>query len=276
MSHQWFRVTKSHPCIVCKHDSWCCIGQHHALCMRTESERPIQFKSGETGWLHPLDGDYAPPKPTRKDTDRPNLNVMNLLEGWYSDPSFPTMDLLANSLGVSVQSLALLGCVWAKPHHAWAFPMRNGDGGYVGIRLRSPDGKKWAVKGSKQGIFLPHGDPKKTALICEGPTDTASAITLGYYAIGRPSCSGGLFDILLALRRMNVSRVIIVGDNDDPGLQGAETLQRHLTVPSTVVILPCKDMRESVRCGLTKLVLDNMISKLKWTQPEINPSNDRS
>jgi len=104
-------------------------------------------------------------------------------------------------------------------------------------------------------------------LVVEGPTDLCAALSLGYYAIGRPSCSGGVPHIVDHVKRSRVKEVVIVADNDDPGIRGAKDLQRWLTVPSCLMVLPCKDLREFVKFG-DKSTIDSMINQLVWTQPK--------
>ena len=102
------------------------------------------------------------------------------------------------ALGVSVESLRRLGVGWSAKHRAWAFPMSNAAGDVLGIRLRLPGGKKLSVKGGKEGLVhsrrgplrLPSG--RLLLLIAEGPTDTAALLDLGFSAVGRPSCTGGV------------------------------------------------------------------------------------
>jgi hypothetical protein len=101
--------------------------------------------------------------------------------------------------------------------------------------------------------------------LCEGPTDTAAALSIGLYAIGRPSCSGGGPDILLAIKRLNIRRLIFVADNDDPGLRGADTLSSMVDIPHCLFTLPCKDMRTAVNKGMDAEVLEAMTKNLRWT-----------
>ncbi len=63
----------------------------------------------------------------------------------------------ASELGVSAASLGRLGSKWSWEHKAWAFPMRATNGTILGVRLRGLDGRKWAVVGSRQGLFIPDG-----------------------------------------------------------------------------------------------------------------------
>ena len=172
----------------------------------------------------------------------------------------------AGDLGVTASSLSRLGAAWAGPYRAWAFPMKDVDNKTVGIRLRAEDGSKWAVSGSKQGLFRPIGQPGEgePVLICEGPTDTAAMLDLGFFALGRPSCVG--CDDTLATMLKGVDAVI-VSDFDEPkqrpdgttwlpGKEGAEKLALALfrgRARSVKIIYPLvgKDARAWVQAGAT-------------------------
>lgn len=262
---QWVRVTPKNRCPICGKDTWCLIHREVVLCMRVVSNRPKLLKSGETGYLHkpnePVNYHPPPPRPVVSCVD-----CLGLLTRYRASATRGTAEL-AKSLGVSERGVHRLGAVWATDKRAWAFPMRDGHGAIVGIRLRADDGRKWAVTGSHQGCFIPYGAADKFALICEGPTDTAAGLTLGYYAIGRPSCSGGVTDIVRWTRHVGVTRVAIIADNDDPGLNGARTLANQLGTPTCTIVLPTKDLRKFVQMGGTKPVLDNLINGSVWRNP---------
>jgi phage/plasmid primase-like uncharacterized protein len=121
--------------------------------------------------------------------------------------------------------------------------MRDATGKIVGIRRRLPDGKKLSVKGGHEGLFTPIDlNGQSPLIVCEGASDTAALLSLGLMAVGRPSCSGGVgFLRTLCEHR----RVIIVADNDLPGIRGANELKVRLA-DATVVIPPAgvKDARE--------------------------------
>lgn len=235
------------------------------LCMRTVSDRPHTLKSGEEGYFHKLDSTVTAKRcdcsPRRPD---PVINVGKMMGEWISQTGPGMMEDLAERLSVGASSLKVLGCAWAAEHGAWAFPMKDGYGNLTGIRLRTNDGHKFAVRGSHQGVFLPNCDTTDTVLVCEGPTDTAAAITLGFYAIGRPSCAGGVADVVAALRRLKVRRAVIVSDSDEVGSRGAGMLQKHLPMPSALIVLPAKDIREFLRLGGTRDLLQTMINNLIW------------
>lgn len=226
--------------------------------MRVASDTPM--KNG--GYLHKHPGSAPPPQ---KREAPPAIHVAGLINQWKSHTFSLDIVNLSTLLGVSPLSLSQLECCWAEPHKAWAFPMHDGEGNLVGIRLRSKNGRKWAVRGSHQGIFYADGPPEKDpVLVCEGPTDTAAALTLGFYAVGRPSCSGGVRDTCVLVRRLGIRRVVIIADNDKPGLAGAEVLQNQLPCSSGVLVLPTKDMREFVNQGGTAKALSSLIKTVIW------------
>ncbi len=173
----------------------------------------------------------------------------------------------AASLGVSERSLGVIGCAWHASHSAWAFPMRDGQGKCVGIRLRTEAGKKFAVKGSRQGIFLPMCQPQSTAYIVEGPTDTAAALTIGLFAIGEPSCNACVNYTQVAINRLGIRNAVLVADNDKPGLRGAKALADELQIPCCTLVLPTKDIRQFVQFGGTKELIESLTSSLVWNQP---------
>jgi 5S rRNA maturation endonuclease (ribonuclease M5) len=115
-------------------------------------------------------------------------------------------------------------------------------------------------------MFLPRGwndNPKKGVLVCEGPTDTAAALDLDFSAIGRPSCLGGT---ALITEAVSTRRVVIVADDDGPGMDGAVRLQKHLEnfCPGCQILVPpCKDMREWLRSGATKQDVVDAIGRSK-------------
>jgi len=147
--------------------------------------------------------------------------------------------------------------------------MKDGYDNVVGIRLRNTKGDKWAVRGSHQGCFLPATElVPPLALVAEGPTDTAAGLDLGYYTVGRPSCSGGMNDLRTCFARQHVRRAAIIADNDNPGTRGAQMLANHLGVPSCIVTLPCKDLRQFLQLGGTRELLDGFINASLWNQPD--------
>lgn len=257
---KWYRVTKKRPCRICERPDWCTYQDSGDCCMRVESSIPMR----NGGWLHKSDAAiprYVPP-PRKAIQERPP-DLASLWARWSNATDFQDIDGLAMSLGVTSDALRLIGC--ARSDRAWAFPMKNAAGEMIGIRLRDNEGNKWAVKGSKQGLFLSEFGCEPVAYVLEGPTDTAAALSIGLAAIGRPSCLGQEEMILNYIQRQKVRRIIIISDNDDAGTRGAAKLQDMLTVPSCIWCPPTKDIRQFVNLGGTREMVDDAIRDRVWS-----------
>jgi hypothetical protein len=253
------RVSKASPCPQCGKPDWCTVGDYGVVCMRVQSAKPV--KNG--GWFHPFDavgGRAVAPPPRRQP---PAINATALHRAWLGATTAEALAAFAATLGLSAAAVAAVGAAWAPPHVAWAFPMSDGYGNVVGIRLRSERGK-FAVRGSRQGIFLAAVAAQKTVFVCEGPTDTAAAVELGLFAVGRPNCCCGGLDIRAYARRHKCARAIIVSDNDKPGLDGARKAGGELKLPYAVYVPPAKDLREFVRLGGTRAMIENTLKHTVW------------
>ena len=253
------RVSKASPCPQCGKPDWCTVGDYGVVCMRVQSARP--FRNG--GWFHAFDSARAhspPPLPRRQP---PRINATAMHREWLAGTAPEALATFAAALGVSTAALAAVGAAWAPRYAAWAFPMCDGYGDVVGIRLRSERGK-FAVRGSRQGIFLAEVPAQKTLFVCEGPTDTAAAVELGLFAAGRPNCCCGGAEIRIYARRQVCSRVVLISDNDKPGLDGARKVGGELGLPYAVYVPPAKDLREFVRLGGTRAMIENTLNHTVW------------
>jgi hypothetical protein len=273
---EWQRVSKARPCPICGRPDWCLYlgpasDPEVVICPRVESSK----RAGEAGWLHVLRDERnrgTRTTRTRHVTLRPQVAGgpeeadLGKLAKVYADalpsPSL-RLALLARRLGVSEDSLRRLGVGWSAQHWAWTFPMKDAAGEVRGIRLRNTDGRKWAVRGGREGLFLPDGlDASRRLLVCEGPTDTAAALDMGCAAVGRPSCSGGVDLLLRLVRARRPTEVVVVADGDLPGQRGARTLAAELAgyVPAVRVITPpAKDLRAWLQSGATANDLATLI-----------------
>ena len=209
----------------------------------------------------------------RREKAPPRINAASMIERWSKDESLIYKHAIA--LGVSVQSLIDLSASYSFEYNAWAFPMRDGNNEIIGIRLRNNKGKKWAVTGSRSGIFIPQIKGERTAYLVEGPTDTAAMLTLGLYAIGRPSCNAGGEMVKEHLKKSKIFKVVIVADNDSikngkrAGIEGAKKLQKDIGLSSVIWMppSPIKDVREFVRKGGTRQLIESDINSKTWENP---------
>jgi 5S rRNA maturation endonuclease (ribonuclease M5) len=236
------------------------------ICPRTE-DKSAKYIDG-SGYLHILKpGEYKRQNPEwKKELPEHNSVIAALAKKHISAISGENMKALVADLGITEQSLKRMFVGWAGAHNGATFPMFRHRRRVIGIRIRTMTGKKFAVKGSRQGLFLPRGwndNPKKGVLVCEGPTDTAAVLDLDFSAIGRPSCLGGT---ALITEAVSTRRVVIVADDDGPGMDGAVRLQKHLEnfCPGCQILVPpCKDMREWLRSGATKQDVVDAIGRSK-------------
>ena len=262
-STTWTRVTQQHPCPICGKPDWCTVGDKVVCCMRVES--PHTLKNG--GWAHGMDARPIGFRVARPLAPTPTnfLDAATLITRWLRLTTQDALQRFAGDLGLPASTLRYLNAAWADQHAAWAFPMQDGQGNIVGIRLRSSDGRKWAVKGSRQGIFVPAVPPQDVCWICEGPTDTAAALSLGVYAVGRPSCTGGVKEIIGLTIRTRIRRLVIVADNDKAGKRGAWHLADEIRLPWKMLYLPAKDLRDYVQAGATYAVINSQLKDVVWT-----------
>lgn len=231
--------------------------------MRVEGGK--MMKNG--GWFFPFDADKPlPPPPHVRSAPKPTVDCGALMRDWRAQGG--DLQPVSDQLGVSSRSLEFLGVCWSVERDAAAFPMYDATGHNretpIGIRLRTMDGHKFAVTGSRSGIFYPYVCyrdilPWKRLFICEGPTDTAACLDLGIFAIGRAACRGGKECVLSVLDQLQPDEVVIVMDNDGPGVAGANDLMRHIKQPKRAFVPPGKDLRKFMADGATVSIIDAML-----------------
>ena len=241
----WQRVSRRRPCPVCGRPDWCLYtgdldAPTAAICQRIASPK----RCGEAGYLHRLrDDPLRPARATRRvfvpTNTPPEKSIFDF--GAYARQCHlacipDVLRRFGEQIGVSAASLRRLYVGWSPQHGAWTFPMSDAAGNVVGIRLRCPNGRKLAVKGGREGLFLPDNlSAGGQLLIAEGPTDTAALLDCGFSAVGRPSCTGGTRHLVTFLHQMTVLEVVIVADGDAPGQAGAERLAATLAAYCSMV-----------------------------------------
>ena len=259
----WLRVRKDRLCPICYKSDWCLVSADGsaAICARIAdgAVRPC----GEAGYLHRLVGKRNGTPYVRiatlSDQTVTQADLAILSRNYQTAVHPARLQRLADTLGVSVASLHRENIGWAHDHGAWAFPMQDAAGAVVGIRLRLDSGRKFSVAGGHEGLFIPSDLPiGGELLICEGPTDTAAMLDLGFAAVGRPSCMGGVRLLVALVQARKPASVVILADGDTPGQRGAETLGSVLCVYSRRVriIAPpagVKDARAWKHAGATNL-----------------------
>lgn len=219
---KWIDVKPDNPCPICGKPDWCRITENGEVvhCKRVESDWPN--KNG-IGWYHKMTEASVKPlarrvqeKKRRTDAEQHARFVKELRRARTA----PHVVMLGEKLGVCPAVLDILYIGWDGK--GWVVPERNWRGDILGLhrRLAVPvNGKdKFYVPGSYAGLV--YADewqtryPDEPILIVEGMSDTAAAMTLGFSAIGRPSCLGGLRHLVPMLRQVRERRIIVVAERD--------------------------------------------------------------
>ena len=298
MAGGWRNVSRGRPCPICGKPDWCGITTDGAVvhCMRTESDRPCA--SG--GWFH-----FLVERPMRaavrrapKPPVRPKrFNAGLAMEGFRAEFERPGRDgdvfdslaEIAGDLRLKAADVDRLRVGRSAFHGAWAFPMLDGAGSVVGIRLRAyGSSDKWSVGGSRDGLFYdPDLEPREETcngvkgrelVVVEGATDCIAGYALGLPCVGRSSCGTGAEMLKGLCMRLAVGRVTIVSDNDGykfrpdgtpwrPGQEGAQALASRLGRLYRIVTPPVKDLREWLYAGLTAETFWMVAGLQPWRRP---------
>ena len=262
----WPHASKQHPCPICGKEDWCTFGDKAILCQRVESNHPA--KAG--GWYHFYEEakpvNLPPPKRYQPPT---NINFENLNEQFQK---VMVGNALATLLGVSHAAILSLCAGYSINHQAWTFPMRDGSGKIIGIQLRGES--KRCITGSRLGLFIPQCDPQPIVYLPEGASDTAALLSMGLYAIGRPSCNAGNEMICEFIKSKQIRRAVVVADKDEikaggkrPGTAGALKLKLQLKIPSVIWFPPnsFKDVRQFLHNGGTKEIIESQVKNKIWS-----------
>lgn len=241
------RVTKSNPCPVCQRPDWCMYSEDGKAAICARVSEGSKKKCGDAGWLHIIkEGDRPTGKPYKRFRPEPVRDFSDESEIFQTAIADWQINDLAGSLGVKSVSLKRLNVGFDG--EAYTFPMMDENRKIIGIRRRFDDGRKFALAGSSNGLFIPGGlDKEKPLVICEGPTDCAAGLDLGFEAIGRPNCASKI--AMTARFARGRKKIVIICDNDMPGRDGAKKLAEELVrcCTSVKIISPppgIKDLRE--------------------------------
>jgi len=182
-----------------------------AICVRTPSNK----RAGAAGWYHKTNTDPLPRGCRKKVKNRPaNINwnaLQSLYMSRYCGNKFPDLSSGWNGEAVTI-------------------PMYNNNYDITGFQQVFHNGDKKFMHGSKPGLFITETildcGLGNTVVITEGVSDTQTATDMGFCALGRSSCNQGI-DILLQMLDHGID-IIIIPDNDAPGLAGGKALAQTL------------------------------------------------
>jgi len=256
---KWIRVTKGNPCPVCGHSKWCMISSDGAVCRcKHTSEGSYKTVEGQDGpgYYHRLSGDIKPPsvQPEIKPLTNDELNAIHRECQAVINES--QLDELAGQLKVKTETLKRFKVGYSVANFAFCIPEVDHTGQLKGLQYRhETSGKKWCERGSKRGLYIPDDLTSGALLVCEGFSDTAAALDMGFSAIGRNNCSDHSPDLIMFLKqRSNNDKIVVVADSDKQGFNGAEKLADELlnyNLRANVLLLPPNfhDLREWYNSG---------------------------
>jgi len=253
-------------CPICGKPDWCMlhIDGKKVICPRVKSNVVLK----NSGFLHKVHDNGILSKRCKLGKKKSNrcVNWTRLARHYYRKGyrNLIKLDLLSAEMGVPTKELRdkwRLG--WDG--ESYTIPCTDGFKDFNGVMRRFPDGHKVWVSRSRNGLFMPklkswHGN----VFICEGWTDAASLVHMGFRAIGRANCQTGLKYIKQLLgSEKGIRQVTVVGDNDpaneygNVGQHGMDRLAKDLYgtawfVGVTTVPAEYKDMRAWFMSGASK------------------------
>jgi hypothetical protein len=146
---------------------------------------------------------------------------------------------LAEMLRVTRESLDSLQVGWIYKYSSWwwAIPECDDRGRIVGVSYRQiRHGEKIRISedGGWRGLILPHDlGTNGTLYLCEGMSDTAAMLSAGRFALGRSSAQTSkraqAWLTRLVAERGGSRRVVVLGDRNQAGIDGARSLAELLT-----------------------------------------------
>jgi len=246
--NQFKRATHRDPCPICGKPDWCLVAKDKSavICPRME-DGSDKYIDG-SGYLHVLERNekYEPVQSYRFELPHHNQIMADIAKKYMNSATDSIVVGLSANLGVSIESLRALWIGHSRTKGGFTFPMFRKGYQVLGIRIRRDNGKKFSVKGSKEGLFIPKGfeEDSRPVVVCEGPTDTACCVEMDFRTVGRPSCLGGG---KLLKELLEGEHVCILADSDGPGQNGANKLAQDLVKKSKSVSIatpPVKDLRE--------------------------------
>jgi hypothetical protein len=265
---EYVRTKPARRCPVCGRDHYCLVAKEGgddpvaAICTKVESPFP-RLAAG--GWLHRLrEGRIGPP--ARRPIEIPSepKDVRSDAERFARGAD---LEAIAEPLGLDAGALRRLGIGFDRKSGASTWPELDASRRVVGISRRFPSGKKRLRSGDRAGLFMPGDLPLDLAgerlLVLEGGSDTAAALGLGRWAVGRHSRSSGLVELVRLARKLRPSTVSFVADRDEDGggLAWAKKLAERLATCCAdvrVIETPAgvKDFRDWARAGLERIGLE--------------------
>jgi hypothetical protein len=192
-------------------------------CATDRAGEPVTFDDGQ-GWVHRL-GESVTRRPVERPPAPPTIDAGRIARRCYAQLGDAGRWRAARDLGLPAVACESVGMGWSGMEKAFTFPMFDSRGKVVGVRVRDVEGGKWAVRGSRNGLFMAARRSKNLPilLVVEGPTDTAAGVAMGLDVTGRPGNTSGNDDLVAYAVRWRL--VVLLVDRDAPGSHAEELTQ---------------------------------------------------
>lgn len=260
---EYVRVTEDSPCPKCGSSDWCLLHRSGRKCICPRV--PSGIEKGQAGYVHYLPPGKVQPiyQARKKKVYLTSMQVRRYMHSVYCPIDDYVYGKQAGVLRLSPKSLGIIGALFDAEKAALVFPMLNARYQPIGCRFRRRDGKKWSLKGGREGVFMSglfrHDKP---VFITEGPTDAAALVEAGVVnVLGRPNCSGGAL-IIRGLLKSPRTPVVVLSDPDEPGIAGAERLAMSLPNPCVVLSGPADIRDYIVRFKPRSMALESIVEVL--------------
>lgn len=247
-------------CPVCLKPDGCLVADDGSACICSRKLEGSVKKVGKGGfsggWLHIL-GDFKPQKYKTPEKPFVDWNKWTVKFAKQLAENRKAFGKLCQSIDLNPISALRFYSGWTK---GWlTIPLYGVSGRVVGIQRRQAVIKR-LMRHSNLGVFVPSAffqDRSDTLAVCEGYTDTVTALEYGYNAIGKVNAYIGNEEVIAyAKKHGKIKHVTIFADNDvnDVGLAGATETANMLSDQGFdvgVVLTPHKDLRASKAAGLS-------------------------
>jgi len=240
----WERVTRNNPCPVCGKTDNCCVTDDGgaAWCGRVSSE--TVNNGGQ--FLHILKEKESRELPAPGPARAPRYFTVDAKLCWaesdLADINRLAVQLLKNPDILYLRPRAFKGLLIGYVEKHWTIPERDENGDVIGICRRYEDGSKFMLEGGKRGLIYSRDwyEYPGPVYCPEGFTDVAALKNIGFCAVGRPSCSGGIEMLGNLLRRSpSGKRVIILGENDHKPHETLKDIARERHDPECLYCMQC-------------------------------------
>ncbi|KKM77853.1 hypothetical protein LCGC14_1365880 [marine sediment metagenome] len=243
-------------CPICNKPDWCMVTDDGTAAICSRKSKGSVKKVDKVGWLHIL-GNFKPQKYEVPEKPFVDWNKWAVKFAKQLIENREAFGKLCRTININPISALRFYIGW---HKNWlTIPIYSLSRTVSGIQRRQGNTKRY-MKHSGMGVFVPSAffqDPSDTLAVCEGWTDTVTALEYGYNAIGKVNAYVGNEEVIMfAKTHPSVKRVIIFADNnqDGVGLAGAEETAKLLLeaeFETKIVLTPHKDLRACKQKGMT-------------------------